>query len=70
MAALQAAHGAVGQHWTIVAQGAGTEYLLALFGDESRVADVIETYRTALQGRENEDYAAPLAARLRVLENR
>lgn len=70
MAALKAAHGGSGQHWTIVAQGAGVEYLLALFGDESRVGDVIETYRTALQGRENEDYVAPLADRLRVLENR
>ena len=35
-----------------------------------RVAGVIETYRIALQGRENEDYAAPLADRLRVLESR
>ena len=70
MTALKAAHGGTGQHWTIVAQGAGVEYLLALFGDESRVAGVIETYRPALQGREDEDYAAPLADRLLVLENR
>ena len=58
------------KHWTLTAQAAGTTYLLALFGHEDYVTDVIETYRNAVTGRENDGFAATFVARLAKLENR
>lgn len=65
---LQQAHRQVGNHWTISAQAAGTTYLLALFGHEDYVKDTIEAYRTAVAGRENDDFAAVFTDRLKRLE--
>lgn len=75
METLKAAHRATDRHWTVAAQAAGTEYLLALFGDEAYaertvVPDVIARYRDALTGREDKPYTAALAARLQRLEAR
>jgi hypothetical protein len=68
MADLQRAHRDVERHWTVIAQAAGTQYLLALFGDTSYVSDVVETYRSAVQGREDASHAEPFVRRLRQLE--
>ncbi|MCH7591471.1 MAG: hypothetical protein IH989_01655 [Planctomycetes bacterium] len=70
MTVLKRSHGGAGKHWTLTAQAAGTTYLLALFGHEDYVADAIETYRSAVRGRENESFAATFVARLSKLENR
>jgi len=58
------------RHWTFVAQEAGATYLLALFGDESYVADAVAAYREALKGREGKPFTQRIAARLRHLEAR
>ncbi|MGD2108509.1 MAG: hypothetical protein PVI86_03865 [Phycisphaerae bacterium] len=70
MNALESAHGEAGRHWTITAQAAGTAYLMALFGHDDYVADAVEGYRKALQGREDADVAKVFAARLSRLEQR
>jgi hypothetical protein len=70
MALLEKAHRALGKHWTVPAQSAGTVYLLALFGETDYVADAVQHYRNALKGRENEAFAEPFAARLADLEAR
>ncbi len=70
VAELEKAHRDVGQHWTIVAQEAGTIYLLALFGHPDYADDALEAYRTAVQGREEQASAAPFVARLERLESR
>jgi len=70
MEILQKAHVKTEKHWTIVAQAAGTTYLLALFGQTDYVADAIEGYRNALEGRKTEKYTEKLAARLKRLESR
>lgn len=70
MEVLQKAHGKTEKHWTIVAQAAGTTYLLALFGQTDYVADAVEGYRNALKNRETEKYTERLAARLKRLESR
>ena len=67
---LEKAHRAADRHWTMVAQAAGATYILALLGDESFVADTIDSYREALKGRETDPYAQRLATRLRQLESR
>ncbi len=67
---LKRAHRDAEGHWTLVAQAGGTEYLLALFGDRSYVADTIETYRKAVENREDSAAARPFVARLHELEAR
>lgn len=68
MALLEKAHKEADRHWTLVAQAGGTEYLLALLGDPAYVSEAAESYRKALQGREEAPYAQPIASRLRRLE--
>ncbi len=68
MTLLEKAHKDVERHWTVVAQAAGTEYLLALLGDPAYVAESTDSYRKALQGREDAAYVQPIANRLRRLE--
>lgn len=70
MDVLQKAHGRTEKHWTLTAQGAGTTYLLALFGHADYTADVVEGYRAALKGRETDKTTEKLAARLKRLESR
>jgi len=67
---LQKAHREADRQWTFVAEDAGAKYLLALFGDDTYLADAIEAYREALKGRMDEPYVQRLAARLRQLETR
>ncbi len=67
---LQRAHRDLGRDWTVTAQHAGTAYLLVLFGNQGHLNDVIENYRNAIAGREDEVYARPLKERLDILENR
>lgn len=67
---LERAHRDAERHWTLVAQGAGATYILALLGDESFVADAIAGYREALKGRETDPFTQRLASRLRQLESR
>src|SRR3970282_74310 len=47
MPLLEKAHKDAEKHWTVVAQAAGTEYLLALLGDPAYVTESIESYRKA-----------------------
>jgi len=42
--------------------------LIALFGEKDYVAEAVESYRSALKGREADAANAPLAARLKHLE--
>ncbi len=70
MDATKRAFEAADHHWTIVAQSAGTTYLLALFGHEDYVDDTIEAYRNALKGREDKQYAQVFVTRLSRLEQR
>ena len=70
MRIVEGAHRDAERHWSLVAQGASTAYLLALFGDASFTNEAIEGYRSALKGREDQPYAQRLAARLRSLEKR
>lgn len=70
LALLQTAHGQAERHWTIVAQTAGTAYVLALLGDPSYRKDAADAYEAALKGREDEPYAAALVARWRQLASR
>ncbi len=70
MDATKRAFDAADHHWTLVAQSAGTTYLMALFGHEDYVDDAIEAYRNAIKGRENEKYAEVFVARLSRLEER
>jgi DNA repair exonuclease SbcCD ATPase subunit len=67
MESLETAHRLVGRHWAIVAQSAGVSYVPVLFGDKTYVRDTMARYRAALEGREQEPFAAPLAARLKYL---
>jgi len=67
---LEKAHADVGRHWTVIAQQAGTIYLLVLFGHESYLTDAIETYRSAVKGREEKTFAAEINSRLNQLERR
>jgi hypothetical protein len=70
MEALAQAHRDAGRHWTLSAQAAGTTHLMVLFGHEDYARDVLEGYRKALEGREDEPYTAKLAARLNRLQKR
>lgn len=70
LAILERAHRDAERHWSIVAQGASTTYLLALFGNESYVDDAIEGYRNAVKGREDQPYVQRIVSRLRTLEGR
>ena len=67
---LKKAHRNTERHWTLVAQQADANYLLALFGDDSYVEDAIEAYRNAIKGREDKAYVHRIADRLHRLENR
>ena len=69
-ATMNKVHRKTDQHWTNTAQAAGATYLLVLFGDESYVRDTISAYRSALEGREDEDYTSVLSARIRELQDR
>lgn len=70
MAVLEKAHRNTEKHWTLTAQGAGITYLMVLFGQKDYLADVVEAYRSAVKGRENESYAAKIVSRLQRLESR
>ena len=68
MKLLEQAHRDSAKHWTLVAQAANANYLMVLLGDRSYLPDAIEGYRKALQGREQESFAIPIAERLKQLE--
>ncbi len=70
VAVLQRAHREADKHWTIVAQLAGANHLMALFGHPEYIESAIEAYRNAIQGREDRGYVQKLATCLRRLENR
>ncbi len=70
MDVLTKAHPKTEKHWTVVAQAAGTTYLLALFGQNDYLSDAIEGYRNALKGREAEKFTEVLETRLKRLESR
>ncbi len=70
MNVLESVHGKVERHWTVTAQAAAANDLLALFGQEDYADDALEAYRTAVQGRENQPFVAPFLARINRLENR
>lgn len=70
MDVLAKAHPKTEKHWTVVAQAAGTTYLLALFGQNDYLADAVEGYRNALKGRETQVYTEILEARLKRLESK
>ena len=70
MSVLERAHKSAERHWTFMAQAAGTTYLMVLFGQNDYLPDTIESYREALQGREDKPFTATLANRLQRLENR
>lgn len=56
MKALEQAHRKGRRHWTFVAQQAGANHLLALFGYSEYRKDALEAYRSAMKGRENEAF--------------
>ncbi len=64
----QRSHGKLGRNWTVVAEYAGTAYLLVLFGERQHLKDVIANYRNAIAGREATPAAAPFKERLSKLE--
>lgn len=68
MADLEKAHRDTNKHWALVAQAGNANYLLVLLGDMSYATDALETYRKAIQGREQEPYAGVIASRIRHLE--
>jgi hypothetical protein len=68
MTSLQKAHRDVGNHWSITAQGAGTTYVLALFGETDYARDALEGYRSALKGREDDPHLEKFAQRIKELE--
>ncbi len=70
MEVLEKAHRRAEKHWTLTAQAAGTTYLMSLFGYPDYVADAVDGYRKALQGRETDKATEKLTARLKRLENR
>ena len=70
MEVLEDVHDKTERHWTVTAQAAGATYLMALFGHEDYLAEAIETYRNAVEGRENEAYAQPFVSSLSRLEAR
>lgn len=65
---LEKAHRSGDRNWTFVAQAAVANDLLSLFGEKEYVAEAVDTYRTALKGRENDASNVSLAARLKRLE--
>jgi len=67
---LERAHRAAQDHWTFVAQQAGANYLLGLFGHPQYFSDALEGYRNVLKGREDKPFMASYAARTKKLENR
>ena len=68
MASLDAAHRGTGKQWTIVAQQAGTVYLMNLLGYDYK-NDAINAYRNAVNGRDDKTVAQPFVARLNQLES-
>jgi len=70
MATLKTAHQDTGKHWTLIAQAAGTTYLLALFGHEEYATDARDTYREAVKSREDDAIARVFVSRLNLLEQR
>jgi type II secretory pathway pseudopilin PulG len=67
---LEQAHRQADRNWTLVAQAAEAKYLLSQFGHRQYLRDAIETYRSALKGREEEGYASTVADRLEFIEQR
>ena len=67
---LKNAHRKLNNHWTLTAQAAGANDLMALFGYEDYLADAIESYRSAVKGRESDRTAQPFVDRLSRLEGR
>ena len=65
--ALKGAHRSAGRHWTFVAQQAGANNLLALFGHPEYLEDAIQAYDNAVKGREDEKYSEKFVTRLRRL---
>jgi len=65
---IKQAHRNAGKHWTFVAQLAGANDLLALLGHQDYLADALEAYRNAINGRESETYAQKYVKRIGELE--
>ncbi|MBI1824875.1 MAG: hypothetical protein HY287_03240 [Planctomycetes bacterium] len=68
VALLEKSHKTTEKNWTFVAQAAVANDLVALFGEKNYVTEAVESYRSALKGREADASNAPLAARLKHLE--
>ena len=65
---LERAHGKAGRHWTFVAQLAAINDLMALAGFDAYRADALETYRAAINSREEEGYSQRFARRIAELQ--
>ena len=63
MKILERAHRDGERHWTFVAQQAGANYLLALFGHPEYIDDAIQAYDNAIKGREDEKFSEKFATR-------
>jgi len=68
-AILESAHREAGRHWTFVAQSGNLSDLLVLFGDSAAAKDSLESYRSAVKGRETQPFVRPLNARISRLES-
>ncbi len=58
------------KHWTFVAQQAGADELMALFGLPGYDQDALQAYRSAIKGRETEAFTKPFVERVKQLENK
>jgi hypothetical protein len=65
---LQKAHGKADRHWTLTAQAAAANDLMAMFGFDEYTKDALDAYRAAIKGREGELFAAPFVRRTTRLE--
>lgn len=62
-----AAQGSLRNNWAYVAQMANLGSLLVLSGEVGLTSQVIQNYRAALQGREDQDALAPIKARMEFM---
>ena len=67
---LQRVHRSTDGLWTVAAQAASVKHLLVLFGMERYAREVADSYRAAIEGREDDPAAEPFAAMLRQLQRR
>jgi len=63
MKILERAHRDGERHWTFVAQQAGANHMLALFGHPEYIDDAIQAYDNAIKGREDEKFSEKFATR-------